>query len=187
MKELEEKYIELILRKCLNFDDSKSLMINCDFKEHIPFALRVKEKANEMWIFDACINDFYIEFKDGKAVSCYAKEGQKTLEKIITSEEKAAYLGEVALVAYASPISNTGLVFNQTLFDENASCHLALGRGFVKSIYNSKNLSEEELIKKGLNICATHVDFMIGTSDLQIEAETNQGKKLIFKKGNFNL
>ena len=143
--------------------------------------------SKPLYYNDVCINDFYIEFKDGKAISCFAKEGQKTLEKIISREEKAAYLGEVALVPYDSPISNTGLVFNSTLFDENASCHLALGRGFAKSIYNNENLNDKELIEKGLNICSTHVDFMIGTSDLEIEAETNQGKKLIFKKGNFNL
>lgn len=143
--------------------------------------------SKPLYYNDSCINDFYIEFKDGKAVSCFAKEGQKTLEKIISLEDGAAYLGEVALVPHNSPISNTGLVFNETLFDENASCHLALGRGFVKSIYDSENLSDEELVKKGLNLCSTHVDFMIGTSDLEIEAETNQGKKLIFKKGNFNL
>lgn len=143
--------------------------------------------SKPLYYNNICINDFYLEFRDGKVVSCFAKEGQKILEKMIFSQEGAAYLGEVALVPHDSPISNTGLVFNETLFDENAACHLALGDGFIKSFADNDKLSEEELRNRGLNISSTHVDFMIGTSDLEIEAETNQGKKLIFKKGNFNL
>ena len=143
--------------------------------------------SKPLYYNDNCINDFYLEFRDGKVVSCFAKEGQKILEKMIFSQECASYLGEVALVPHDSPISNTGLVFNETLFDENAACHLALGDGFIKCFADNDKLSEEELRGHGLNISSTHVDFMIGTSDLEIEAETNQGKKLIFKNGNFNL
>lgn len=133
------------------------------------------------------IEDFKLTFKDGKVVSVIAKKGQDILEKLIFETEGAAYLGEVALVQNDSPISNTGLVFNTTLFDENASCHLALGRGFSKSFADYETLTDEELHEKGLNICKNHVDFMIGTPDLDISAETKDGKTLIFKNGNFNI
>ena len=86
-----------------------------------------------------------------------------------------------------SPISNTGIVFYNTLFDENASCHLALGRGNSSTINGYKNLTSEELENLGVNNSNVHVDFMIGTSDLEITADTIEGKKLIFKKGNFNI
>ena len=143
--------------------------------------------SRPLYYNDFCIDDFSLEFKDGKIVSCNARTGQKLLEKLIYENKGAQYLGEVALVPYDSPISKTGIVFNTTLFDENASCHLAIGRGFVKSFKDSDKLTQEELIAKGLNVTDIHVDFMIGTEDLNIEAETNEGKKLIFKKGNFNI
>ena len=133
------------------------------------------------------IDDFYIEFKNGKVINYDAKIGLDILKGIIESDNQSCYLGEVALINYNSPISNTGLVFEETLFDENASCHLALGNGFKECIKNGNTLSDTELMNKGINVSKNHVDFMIGTGDLEIEAETNQGKKLIFKKGNFNL
>lgn len=136
---------------------------------------------------DSCIKDFSIEFKNGKIVGCSAKQGLSILKSFIFSEENAKYLGEVALVPYNSPISNTGLAFNETLFDENASCHLALGRGYANCYRNDLNMSDEEKIEQGLNMSRVHVDFMIGTSDLEIEADTKEGKKLIFKNGNFNI
>lgn len=136
---------------------------------------------------DCFIDKFCIEFKDGKAISCKAELGQDKLEELLFNTPGADCLGEVALVPHDSPISNTGLIFNTTLFDENASCHLAVGRGFKKSFINSDMLSDEQLIERGYNFSNTHVDFMIGTSDLQIEADTKEGKKLIFKNGNFNI
>lgn len=133
------------------------------------------------------IENFSLTFKDGKVVEVSAESGQDILEKLIFETENAEYLGEVALVQNDSPISNTGLVFNTTLFDENASCHLALGRGFSKSFRDYGKLSDEELVKQGLNLCKNHVDFMIGTPDLNISAETKEGQTLVFKKGNFNI
>ena len=143
--------------------------------------------SRPLYYNDMCINNFSITFKEGKIVSCKAETGQKILEKLIFENKNTNYLGEVALVPYNSPISNTGLVFNETLFDENASCHLAIGMGFPKSFVDSDKLSQDELVSKGLNISPIHVDFMIGTPDLEIEADTKNGKKLIFKKGNFNI
>ena len=131
------------------------------------------------------IENFYLKFKDGKVIDFNAEKGHELLKSIIESDDNSCYLGEVALVNFDSPISNTGLVFGTTLFDENASCHLALGDGFPTTIPNGASLSREELLELGINSSSNHVDFMIGTSDLKIEAETKNGKQLIFKNGNF--
>ena len=134
----------------------------------------------------AYIDNFWIKFKDGKAVECDALKGKEVLEGIINSDPTACYLGEAALVNNDSPISNTGLVFKTTLFDENASCHLALGAGFNECLKDGLNMSEAELKEHGINQSKNHVDFMIGTSDLNIEATLEDGSKiLIFKDGNF--
>ncbi|MDE6292197.1 MAG: aminopeptidase, partial [Bacilli bacterium] len=133
------------------------------------------------------IKDFYLVFKDGRVVDYGAMEGKELIKGIITSDEYAAFLGEAALVPNNSPISNTGLVYGNTLLDENASCHLALGRGFDDCLRNSSYLSVDELLECGINPSKNHVDFMIGTPDLKIEAETNKGKILIFKNGEFNI
>ena len=135
----------------------------------------------------AKVNDFYLEFKEGKVVDFDAKEGKAILKGIIESDNTSCYLGEVALVNYDSPISNTKLVFGTTLFDENASCHLALGEGFADSIQDGAKMKKEELLKNGINVSSNHVDFMIGTSDLIIEAETINGKINIFENGNFTI
>ena len=130
------------------------------------------------------IDKFYLEFKNGKVVNFDAKIGKDILKEIINSDEFSSFLGEVALVDYNSPISNTKKVFKSTLYDENASCHLALGAGFLECIENGNNLSKEELNKIGLNASKNHVDFMIGTKDLNIEAETYNGKIVIMENGN---
>lgn len=132
------------------------------------------------------IDEFYIKFKDGKAVEYDAKVGCDLLGSILTSDEQSGYLGEAALVNYDSPISNTGKVFYTTLFDENASCHLALGNGFPNTIKDGNKLSKEKLMECGINQSKIHVDFMIGTKDLNIVAQTFDGKNIqIFKDGNF--
>jgi len=134
----------------------------------------------------ALIDNFWIKFEDGKAIDCGAKEGEEVLKSIINSDSNSCYLGECALVENDSPISNTGLVFGLTLMDENASCHLALGEGLVECSKGNENLSDEELLQKGINLSKVHVDFMIGTSDLEIIAETKEHKKVkIMKNGNF--
>ena len=134
------------------------------------------------------IDDFYLQFKDGKVIDYNAKIGKDILKGIIESDSQSSFLGEIALVNNDSPISNTNLVFGTTLFDENASCHLALGEGFSECIENGLNLTKAQLLKAGINQSENHVDFMIGTKDLEIEAETKNGKKVkIFKKGNFNI
>ena len=134
------------------------------------------------------IEDFNIEFKDGKVINYDAKKGKDILGTIINGDETSCYLGECALVDYDSPISNSNVIFYTTLFDENASCHLALGTGFPNTQKGTENKSKEELIEMGLNVSDVHVDFMIGTSDLKIEALTHDNKEItIFENGNFIL
>lgn len=130
------------------------------------------------------IDNFSLTFEKGKVVDFKAEEGEDILKEIINGDELSAYLGEAALVNYDSPISNTKLVFKSTLFDENASCHLALGNGFTECIKDGNKLSNEELKEAGINLSKNHVDFMIGTEDLIIEAETNEGSITIMENGN---
>lgn len=132
------------------------------------------------------IENFWIRFENGKAVEVYAEKNQELLEKMISMDEGAAYLGEVALIAYSSPINNTGILFYNTLFDENASCHLALGRGFNNCLENYENYTVEECEKHGVNSSMIHVDFMIGSKDMSIVGVTKDGKRVsIFKNGNW--
>ena len=133
------------------------------------------------------VDKFYLKFQNGKVVDYNAEVGKDILKNIIESDKYSYYLGEVALVNYNSPISDTGLVFGNTLLDENASCHLALGNGFPECIKDGYNMSDEKLLEAGVNISKNHIDFMIGTEDLNIEAETKKGKILIFEKGNFKI
>jgi aminopeptidase len=105
---------------------------------------------------------------------------------MVSMDEGAAYLGECALIAHDSPINNTGILFYNTLFDENASCHLALGRGFNNCLENFENYTVEECEKLGVNNSMIHVDFMIGSPDMSIVGITKDGKRVqIFKDGNW--
>ncbi len=131
------------------------------------------------------INDFYIEFKDGKAVAWDAKEGKDLLDKMLSMDEGAKYLGELALIPHDSPIANTGILFYNTLFDENASCHLALGRGFCDTIDDFESKSLEECQALGVNDSMIHVDFMIGAPDLEITGYKDGKAYKIFEKGNW--
>ena len=134
------------------------------------------------------IDDFWIEFHDGMVVNFDAGSGRDVLEGIIKGDANSCYLGEVALVNYDSPISNSGIIFYTTLLDENASCHLALGAGFPNSLSDTHGKSVDELINMGINMSDVHVDFMIGTSDLKISGVTYDGTEvLIFENGNFVL
>ncbi len=132
------------------------------------------------------IDDFSLTFKEGKVVDFTAKEGFDTLKKLLDSDAGSKYLGEVALVPYDSPISNSNLIFYNTLFDENAACHLAFGKAYPTCIINGENLSNEELSQKGANDSIIHVDFMIGTKDLDIIGYTEDNREIkIFTSGNW--
>ena len=132
------------------------------------------------------IENFYLEFKDGKVINCKAEKENELLENIINNVEGMNQLGEVALVPYDSPISNQNITFYETLFDENASCHLALGSSFPECLENGLNKTKEELYEIGLNQSDNHIDFMIGTKDTKITAITQDGKEIsVFENGNF--
>lgn len=133
----------------------------------------------------AVIDEFYLKFENGKVVDFGAKKGYEVLKGIIEMDEYSLCLGEAALVNNDSLISNTNVVFETTLFDENASCHFALGSGFNECIKDGNNLSKDELFNLGVNPSLNHVDFMIGTSDLSIIATTDNGDVSIFENGNF--
>jgi len=132
------------------------------------------------------VDNFGFKFEGGKIVEVISKnpEHKALLEKLISLDEGARQLGEVALVPYDSPINKTGLLFYNTLYDENACCHLAIGRAFNECIRDFENKTEEEIKAIDLNVSMIHVDFMIGSSDLSIVAETFDGKIVqIFENG----
>ena len=132
------------------------------------------------------IENFSVRFENGKAVEVHAEKNEELLKTLISMDEGAAYLGECALVPYDSPISNSGILFYNTLFDENAACHLALGMGFANCIKDYGNYTLEQCREKGINDSMIHEDFMIGTPDLDITAVTREGKRVpIFRKGNW--
>lgn len=132
------------------------------------------------------IKNFWVKFEGGKAVDVHAEQGEEALRSILTLDEGSAYLGECALVPFDSPINNTGLLFYNTLFDENAACHLALGRGFTNLYPEYEKYSEDEIHSFGINKSMSHVDFMIGSEDLDIVGTTEDGKEIqIFKNGNW--
>lgn len=133
------------------------------------------------------IEDFWVEFKDGKVIDFDAKKGKQTFEDLLNSDEdRSRRLGEVALVPFDSPISNSNILFFNTLFDENASCHIALGAAYPTTIEGGTDLSSEELEKRGANQSIVHVDFMIGTKDLDITGIKKDGTKVpVFKNGDW--
>lgn len=132
------------------------------------------------------IDNFKLTFKDGKIVDFSAEKGEEILKGLLDTDEGARYLGEVALVGYNSPISNSKLIFFNTLFDENASCHFAFGKAYPSCLKGSDNMSEKELIEKGVNDSLTHIDFMVGSAELEIIGETANGEKVqVFKNGDW--
>ena len=132
------------------------------------------------------IDNFSMRFEGGKVVEVHAEKNEELLKQMISLDEGASYLGECALVPFDSPISNSKILFFNTLFDENASCHLAVGRGFSNLIKDYEKYTNEELEAKGINSSMSHVDFMIGCEDLSIVGVDKEGKEhQIFKNGNW--
>jgi aminopeptidase len=132
------------------------------------------------------IDQFKLTFKDGKIVEFTAEQGYETLKRLIETDEGSHFLGEVALVPHRSPISNTNLIFYETLFDENASNHLAIGQGYAFNIEGGKEMSKDELMVRGLNESLTHVDFMIGSADMDIDGIMEDGTvEPVFRKGDW--
>ncbi|MGI6713935.1 MAG: aminopeptidase [Bacilli bacterium] len=132
------------------------------------------------------IDNFWLRFANGKVVEVHAEKNQALLEQMVKMDEGAAYLGEVALVPFDSPIRKAGIIFQNTLYDENAACHFALGSGFRNCIEDYQNYQPEEFKELGVNDSMIHVDFMVGCEDLEIDGVTATGKKVaIFRKGNW--
>ncbi len=137
------------------------------------------------------IDGFSLTFKEGKVIDFEAEQGYETLKHLLETDEGATRLGELALVPHASPISQSGLIFYNTLFDENASCHIALGKAYPTNLEGGSDMNEEQLDQHGVNDSLTHVDFMIGSADLDIDGEKSDGSsEPVFRKGawaiNFN-
>ena len=132
------------------------------------------------------IEDFSIRFEKGKAVEVKARKGQEALERMIAMDENAPYLGECALIDYNSPINQMDILFYSTLYDENASCHMALGRGFDVCVKDYEKYTHEELKALGVNDSMIHVDFMIGSADLEITGIKADGERIkIFTNGSW--
>lgn len=121
------------------------------------------------------IENFSLTFEDGHVVKVMADKGEAVLKKMIDTDEGSSRFGEVALVPHSSPISQSGRIFYNTLFDENASCHLALGRAYAFSVEGGTKMSEEELLAAGLNTSLVHTDFMIGSAEMDIDGITSDG------------
>ncbi|MBQ8352462.1 MAG: aminopeptidase [Clostridia bacterium] len=132
------------------------------------------------------IDNFSMRFEKGRVVEVKAEKGEALLKKMVSMDEGAAMLGEVALIPYDSPISKSGILFFNTLFDENASCHLALGHGFNECLQGFEKMSADERKAAGINDSLIHVDIMIGTKDMSITGVTKDGKRVaIFRDGNW--
>ncbi|CAM2858741.1 aminopeptidase [Paenibacillus sediminis] len=132
------------------------------------------------------VDQIKFTFKDGKVTEYSAKSGENHLKNLLSTDEGASYLGEVALVPHNSPISNLNRIFYNTGVDENASCHLALGSAYPFNLENGTQMTQEQLLQHGCNVSLTHVDFMIGSSELDIDGELPDGTiEAVFRKGNW--
>lgn len=132
------------------------------------------------------IDNFSITFEKGRIVDFSAEQGEDTLTRLISMDEGSHYLGEVALVPYRSPISESGILYYNTLFDENASCHLAIGSAYAFNLEGGKTMTSEQLQASGLNTSITHVDFMMGSKELNITGITHYGtEEPVFIDGNW--
>ena len=131
------------------------------------------------------IDGFHFVVREGKIVEAHAEKGEEALQAAISVDEGASYFGEVALVPYDSPISNQKILFYNTLFDENAACHIAFGEAYP-CLEGGQTMTKEEKKARGLNDSITHVDFMVGTPDLSIVGTTQDGREIpVFVNGNF--
>ena len=149
-----------------------------DSAEGIVYAVKPLSYGGEL------IENFWLRFEGGRVVGFGAEKNEEALKSIFAADEGASYLGECALVPYDSPINRCGVLFYNTLFDENACCHLALGRGYTNTIENFAAYSRSDFEEMGVNDSSVHVDFMIGAEDLRIDGVTKSGERVrIFEGG----
>lgn len=134
------------------------------------------------------IDGFWLRFEGGEVVEFHAEKGEPALQSLFEEDPRAKRLGEIALVPYDSPISNANILFYNTLFDENASCHFAFGAAYPTTIAGGSDLSDEELEARGANVSQIHTDFMVGAADLSIVGTTPSGEEVpVFENGNWAL
>ncbi|ARI75959.1 aminopeptidase [Halobacillus mangrovi] len=132
------------------------------------------------------IDNFTLTFEEGKVVDFTAEEGEETMKHLLETDEGSRRLGELALVPHESPISQSGLIFYNTLYDENASCHLALGKAYPNNMTGGSDMNEEELDKNGINDSLSHVDFMMGSAELDIDGVLEDGtEEPVMRKGSW--
>ena len=132
------------------------------------------------------IKNFTLTFENGKAVKGTAEVNEEALHNLLSFDQGSCYLGEVALISHDSPISRSGILFYDTLFDENASCHLALGRAYPMNLKGGTAMSEQKLAESGSNLSMIHVDFMFGSADMEIDGICQDGtSQAVFRQGNF--
>jgi len=152
-----------------------------------PHALKVEGKVSStkpLSYQGTLIDEIKVTFKEGKIVESHASKGEKVLQKVLNSDEGASRLGEVALVPNSSPISQSGLIFFNTLFDENAASHIALGQCYSKCFKGQKNLSTEEVKERGGNSSMIHIDWMIGSKDIDVDGvDINGNLTPVFRQG----
>ena len=172
---------------------SKGILFNPNIPTEESFTMPHKLRVNGKVVgtmpldhYGKLIEDFYFVFQDGKVVDFDAKKNKDVLASVFSIDEGASYIGEVALIPHDSPISKSGILYYNTLFDENASCHLALGEAYPTTTKNGANLTEDELLKRGFNKSIVHIDFMFGSSCMEIYGiKAGQGNVQIFKNGNY--
>ena len=152
-----------------------------------PHALKVEGQVSStkpLSYQGTLIDEIKVTFKEGKIVEAHASKGEKVLQKVLNSDEGARRLGEVALVPNSSPISQSGLIFFNTLFDENAASHIALGQCYSKCFKGEKNLSTQEVKERGGNSSMIHIDWMIGSKDIDVDGvDINGNVTPVFRKG----
>ena len=174
-------------------DSTKGIYFNPNIPTEENFTMPLKNGVNGKVVATKPLNyqgnlieDFWLVFKDGKVVDYDAAKQKETLENLLKNDEGSSYLGEVALISHDSPISNSGILFLNTLFDENASCHLALGQAYPMNVLGGTKMSADELKAAGANMSMAHSDFMFGSKDMSIVGTKKDGTKVqVFKNGDF--
>lgn len=190
-------YVDLCKDHIWGGGSELATVVGCEFEANIPteeiFTTPSRTGVNGKVVASKPLNEnghlienFYLEFKDGKVVNYYAEKEMDALKELIERDENSCRLGEVALLSYDSPINQLDILFYDTLFDENASCHLALGASYPTQIKNGATMSDDDLLAHDANVSSVHCDFMFGSRKMHVTGEMMDGTiKDVFVDGNF--